>query len=213
MLLSDVRTELDAAILQALVNLGLAVLFGFLYRRHRKPYFAWWTIAWGMYVLQAGAISTFLATENRIWLYWHQVVIGWTALVLLWAALLFSQQVRWRSRFLWLVLFPPVWSYVAIYRMDNFFMAAAPAVAFLSLATFWTGVVFFRFRGGGIPERHAAALGSASPGLPAAAGPGRVEPVGLLPGYALRAGHGWWSPAAGDRGSPPRAGHAVRPVR
>ena len=45
-----------------------------------------------------------------------------------------------------MVLFPPVWSYVAIYRLDHFLWAAGPAVLFLSLATLWTGWVFFRYR-------------------------------------------------------------------
>jgi signal transduction histidine kinase len=45
-----------------------------------------------------------------------------------------------------LVLFPPVWSYVAIYRLDHFLWAAGPAVLFLSLATLWTGWAFFKYR-------------------------------------------------------------------
>jgi signal transduction histidine kinase len=35
---------------------------------------------------------------------------------------------------------------VAIYRLDHFLWAAGPAVLFLSLATLWTGWVFFRYR-------------------------------------------------------------------
>ena len=62
------------------------------------------------------------------------------------AALVFSQRVRWRPWYLAVVLFPPVWSYVAIYRLDHFLWAAGPAVLFLSLATLWTGWVFFRYR-------------------------------------------------------------------
>src|SRR5262249_49889519 len=134
------------ATLQALANLGLAVLFGFLFARLRKPYFGWWTVAWIMYVLQVVAIGTFLTSGDRIWLYWHQVLIGWTALAMLWAAILFSQQVPCHRRYLWLVLFPPAWSYFAIFQLENFLLAAAPAVAFLSAATLWTGVVFFRYR-------------------------------------------------------------------
>jgi signal transduction histidine kinase len=74
------------------------------------------------------------------------VVTGWTALALLYAALVFSQRVRWRSWYLAIVLFPPVWSYVAIYRLDHFLWAAGPAVLFLSLATLWTGWVFYQYR-------------------------------------------------------------------
>ena len=137
--------ELAAAFLQAVVTLGLAGLFAFLYRRYRKPYFGWFAVAWLLYVVRLGAIISFLLSQNRIWLYWHQIVTGWTALALLWAALVFSQQLLWRPRYLLVVLFPPLWSYVAIYRMDNFMLAAAPAVAFLSAATVWTGWAFLRY--------------------------------------------------------------------
>jgi signal transduction histidine kinase len=138
--------ELDAALLQAAITAGLAGLCGFLYSRYRKPYFAWWAGAWGLYFLRIVAITSFLLTSHRGWLYWHQVVTGWTALALLYAALVFSEQVRWRWWYLGLVLFPPIWSYLAIYQLKHFLWAAGPAVLFLSFATLWTGWVFFRYR-------------------------------------------------------------------
>jgi signal transduction histidine kinase len=139
--------ELDAALLQAAITGALGLLCAFLFARYRKPYFAWWAAAWGLYLLRVGAITSFMLSGQRIWLYWHQVVTGWTALALLYAALVFSQRIRWRGWYLAVVLFPPVWSYVAIYRLDHFLWAAGPAVLFLSLATLWTGWVFFRYRG------------------------------------------------------------------
>jgi signal transduction histidine kinase len=139
-------TELDAALLQASITAALATLCLFLYGRYRKTYFAWWAAAWGLYLLRIGAITSFLLTSQRNWLYWHQVITGWTALALLYAALVFSQQIRWRSWFLLLVLFPPIWSYVAIYQLNHFLWAAGPAVLFLSLATLWTSAVFVRYR-------------------------------------------------------------------
>jgi len=139
--------ELDAALLQAAITGALGLLCAFLFGRYRKPYFAWWAVAWGLYLLRIGAITSFMLSEQQpIWLYWHQVVTGWTALALLYAALVFSQRVRWRPWYLALVLFPPVWSYVAIYRLDHFLWAAGPAVLFLSLATLWTSWVFYRYR-------------------------------------------------------------------
>lgn len=138
--------ELDAALLQAAITGALALLCAFLFQRYRKPYFAWWAVAWGLYLLRVGAITSFLLTSSRIWLYWHQVVTGWTALALLGAALVFSQRIRWRPWYLAVILFPPVWSYIAIYRLNHFLWAVGPAVAFLSLATLWTGWVFFRYR-------------------------------------------------------------------
>ena len=136
--------ERAAAILEAVILAALAALCLHLYRRYRKPYFAWFAAAWAMYVLRMWAILSFLATARPGWLYWHQVFTGWTALALLWAALVFVRQPRWRHRYFLVALFPPVWSYIAIYRLDHFVWAALPAVLFLSFATLATGWVFFR---------------------------------------------------------------------
>lgn len=138
--------ELHPALLQAAITLGLAALCGVLYARYRKPAFLWWAVAWGLYLLRLGAIITFLRTEDRFWLYGHQVATGWTGLALLWSALVFSRGVRLRPVYLVATLFPPGWSYLAIYRFQDFHSAAWPAVAFLSGATLWTAVVFLRFR-------------------------------------------------------------------
>lgn len=139
------NTELHAAVLLAAITLGLAALCGLLYRRYRKPYLGWLAVAWFLYLLRVGAIVSFLATHQWSWLYWHQVLTGWTALALLWAALVFSWQLEWRRRYGLLVLFPLTWSYIAIYRLDNFLLAAGPAVLFLSLVTLWTGWTFLRY--------------------------------------------------------------------
>jgi signal transduction histidine kinase len=136
--------ELHPALLQAAITIGLALLSWTLHRRYRKPYYAWWTIAWLLYTMRVGAIMQFLLTEDWDWLYWHQVLTGWTALALLRSAMVFSLRpgrARW-----WVVasLFPPLWSYVAIHEFDNFMAAALPAVGFLSAATIGTAWVFVR---------------------------------------------------------------------
>ncbi len=140
-----VRTELAAAALQTAITAGLAALCGFLYRRHRKPYFGWFAAAWALYVVRLLAIESFLVGGEREWLYVHQVVTGLTALTLLWAALVFSRQLAWRWRYAWIAAFPTAWSLVAIYRLDNFALAAAPMVAFLAVATAWAGSAFWRY--------------------------------------------------------------------
>ena len=134
--------ELSAVWLQLTITVGLAVLSLALHRWYRKPYFKWWTIGWSLYSLRITAILLFLSTADRHWLYWHQVTTGWTALAILWAAFSFSGNRSPRRTDLLLALFPPLWSYVAIYQLDNFLLAAGPAVLFLSLATLWTGMVF-----------------------------------------------------------------------
>ena len=137
-------SEPAAAFLQAAITLALAVLCAALYRRYRKPYFAAWAVAWLVYACRLGAIVAFLVTGRQGWLYWHQVVTGWTALALLWAALVFSRGRAWRNVWLMVAAFPVLWSYVAIYRLDDFLLAALPAVVFLSGVTLWTAWVFFR---------------------------------------------------------------------
>lgn len=138
--------ELGAALLQTTVTLGLAWLFFYLYRRHRKAHFFWWAMALMGYAVGLAAIGSFLVTGRWAFLYWHQVLLGWTALGLLYAAQVFSRQLAWRPWYLWLLAFPVVWSYIAIFVLDQFGLAAGPAVGFLSLTTAWTGIVFWRYR-------------------------------------------------------------------
>lgn len=141
---ADAKVEVDAAVLQAIVTLGLVFYSAFLYKRYRKEYFLWFSTAWLLYFLRLGAITSFLLSQNSAWLYWHQVLTGWTALALLWAALVFSRQLPFRQRYLLALLFPLGWSYVAIYVLDNFLSAALPAVLFLAIVTAWTGIIFYR---------------------------------------------------------------------
>jgi signal transduction histidine kinase len=141
---SGSATELAAAWLQGGITLGLALIHLYVYRRYRKAYFGYWALAWAFYSLRLGAIIRFMQTDGPIWLYWHQVATGLTALALLWATLVFAQQTQWRWRYLALAAFPVGWSYFAIYELDNFLLAAGPAVLFLSAATLWTGVSLLR---------------------------------------------------------------------
>ncbi len=137
--------EFAPAYLQIAVTLGLIVLSTLLWRRYRKDYFGLWAVAWMIYALRGAAIITFLSTASLTWLYWYLVLTGWTAVALLWAGLVFSRWSGWRAEIVLLATFPPIWSYVAIYRLDSFMLAVWPAVAFMSLATGWTAWTFFRY--------------------------------------------------------------------
>ena len=136
--------ELHAAVLQGAVTLGTAGVCWFLYSRYKRDYFLWWSIGWTLYVLRVGAIVAFLATERFALLFVHQILTGWTALALLWAALSFAGSAQWRPLYSLAVLFPLGWSYLAIYQLDSFMLAAIPAVLFLSVATLSTAWVFFQ---------------------------------------------------------------------
>jgi hypothetical protein len=196
--------ELDAALLQGTITAALAALCAFLFTRYRKPYFAWWAAAWTLYFLRIVAITSFLISSERSWLYWHQVITGWTGLALLYAALVFSQQVSWRWWYLGLVLFPPVWSYIAIYRLDHFLWAAGPAVVFLSLATMWTSYA---------PGGSIWALGPPSPRLPLPTSPRSLGSLGLLHRHPAGPRSGCWDTASRAGRSTPRAGGAFRALR
>jgi len=131
------------------ITLGIAGACALLYTRFRKPHFFWWAVAWALYVGRLGAILIYVPTGELFWLFVHQVATGWTAIALLWGALVFSRGVTLRRSFLLAALFPPIWSYYAIYHLgteEQFLYAALPAVLFLSGATLWTAGVFFRFR-------------------------------------------------------------------
>jgi signal transduction histidine kinase len=147
--------ELSLVVFQASVTLGLALLFLALAVTYRKRHFGVWGGAWSVYALRLVIIALFLATGDQIWLFWHQVATGWTALLLLWAAVVFARQLPWDRRYYAAFLIPVAWSYIAIYRIQSFLLAALPAVVFLSLVTLGTGVVFLQY------WRRAASKGAA----------------------------------------------------
>lgn len=137
--------ELAAVLLQISVTLGLMVVCAWQYRQYRKPVFAWWSLAWALYVVRLAAIGAFIFTRQTVLLYWHQVFTGWTALAVLATALVFSGRLHRRRWHIAAVLFPPVWSYFAVYHLGAYKIASVPMVLFLSCATLWTGVVFLRY--------------------------------------------------------------------
>ncbi len=142
---AEAGAELAAVLLQISVTLGLMAVCLWQYRQYRKPVFAWWSLAWWLYVVRLAAIGAFIFTRQTVLLYWHQVFTGWTALAVLVTALVFSERFRQRPWHRLLVLFPPIWSYFAVYHLGRYKFASVPMVLFLSGATLWTGVVFFRY--------------------------------------------------------------------
>jgi signal transduction histidine kinase len=143
---ATILIEREAAILQAVITVGLALLFGLLHHRYRRPHFLWWCGAWVLYTVRIALITTFLITESRTWLYFHQVVTVWTAFAVLAAALSFERRQLWRPAYWVAAILPVPWAYVTIYRLDSFLIAAILTVALLGAATLWTGFVFLRYR-------------------------------------------------------------------
>jgi signal transduction histidine kinase len=161
--------ELDDAMFQALITAGLALFAFVLYRRLRQRWMAWWAAAWGLYVVRLGAIIAFLRTSDRVWLFWHQIATGWVALTILWAALVFSRDARWRRGYLALALVPPIWASIAIGALDRpdaMTVVALPVVALIAGVTIWTGWAFWRYaRRTGSPGARFVAIAFALWGL------------------------------------------------
>jgi len=134
--------EVSLGLFQAVVTLGITGLFLALAVTYRKRYFGIWALAWFVYVTRLCAIALFIVTRQDHWLFIHQVATGWTALLLLWAAVVFVWQPPWRRSYYVIIAAPVVWAYVAIYRVRDFLFAAVPSVIFLSIVTLVTGVVF-----------------------------------------------------------------------
>ena len=142
--MNPLAVELSALGFQALVTLLLAGVYYRLWSQTRRPYFASWAGAWGLYAVRLGAISAYLVGRRQAWLFAHQTVTGLTALLLLWAAFQFSQGARWRPRYLWVALLPVLWAGIVIYGIRDFVVGGISSAALLSAVTLWTSVVLFR---------------------------------------------------------------------
>lgn len=136
--------ELDAALLEAAITAMLAALGLYLWRLTAKRHQLVWAVAWALYALRVAAIVSFIRTDERLWLYWHQVLTGWCGVAVLWATLVFTKDARWRPWTWLLAAFPPLWSAIAIFRLDSFLLAALPMVLFLAFATGWAAIAVLR---------------------------------------------------------------------
>ena len=175
-------SEFAAALLLALIALGGAGYCAWLYSRFRKPYYAWWSASWLLYAVRVGVIIGFIRTQQSGWLFWHQVLTGWTALGFLAAGLSFARGLKWTPKLALIALFPVVWSYIAIFTLENFLLAVVPAIVFLSAATLITGISF---------ARHAQRTGS--PGAWTLAGAFTLWALHHLD-YPLLRARGAWVP-------------------
>jgi signal transduction histidine kinase len=138
--------ELGTLGFQACITLLLALVYVGLWRQQRRPYFLTWASAWALYAVRLGLISCFLVSRREGWLLAHQIATGFTALLLLWAALQFSRGTRWRRRYLVYAAAVVAWSWFATGVIHNMIVGGTTSVVLLAGVTLWTGVVFWRHR-------------------------------------------------------------------
>ena len=137
---------LSALGFQALVTVLLALVNFGLWRNERRPYFLTWTAAWGLYAGRLGCISAYLVSRRAGWLFAHQVATGGTALLLLWAALQFSQGTTSRRQRIGLGVAAALWVPLSLYGLTNFAVGGLTSATALSAVTLWTSYVFWRHR-------------------------------------------------------------------
>ena len=131
---------------QACTTLLLASVYVGLWRQQHRPYFLTWASAWALYAVRLALISSFLVTRRDGWLLAHQIATGFTALLLLWAALQFSRGTRWRRRYVFYGVIVVGWSWFATGVIHNMMVGGTTSVVLLAGVTLWTGVVFWRHR-------------------------------------------------------------------
>ena len=91
--------ELSALAFQGVVTLLLLLVYYGLWRQRRRPFDLTWAAAWGVYALRLGFISAYIVQRRDAWLFLHQAATGLSAVLLLYAALQFSQAVPGRRRY------------------------------------------------------------------------------------------------------------------
>ena len=152
--LNDPTLELVALGFQALCTLALAGVHFGLWRTQGRPYHLSWSLAWTFYAMRLGAISFYLVTRHEVWLFAHQTVTGWAALLLLYAALQFNSALRFRPVYALAGIASPVWAAFAIWGIRNFAIAGISSTVLLFIVTLWTAAVFWS------RERHHHSTGS-----------------------------------------------------
>jgi signal transduction histidine kinase len=146
MTLDRLFVECSALGFQSVLTSALALTCYVLWLRQRGPHFLTWSLAWALYVVRLGSMSTFLVRRDNIWLFSHQLMTCFSALLLLVAALQLAGTFRWKPWHWISVPLIVVWSWVSIYMIDSMVVAGVSTVLMLASVTIWTGILLWRDR-------------------------------------------------------------------
>lgn len=138
--------ECSALGFQSVLTSTLALTCYILWLRQRGPHFFTWSLAWTVYVARLASMSAFLVRRDETWLFSHQVMTGFSALLMLVAALQLPGTFKWKP---WHVIAVPLivaWAWISIFEIDSMVVAGVSSVAILASVTVGTGVVLWRQR-------------------------------------------------------------------
>jgi len=141
--------DLSALGFQALFTLVLSGVYLGLFRQQRQRYYLTWAAAWALYAARLAFISAYLVHRDEgraaeVWLFGHQAATALTALLLLYAALQFSRDVRWRRRYLFVGVVAVGWAAYSVLGIHSMAVAGTSNALLLAGVTLWTGVVFWQ---------------------------------------------------------------------
>ena len=129
---------------QTLCTLALSAVHLGLWRQRRQVFHATWAAAWAVYSLRLIFISAFIETRSLGWLFAHQVVTMGSGLLLLWAALQFATQVRWRALYWLAPVLAIAWAWYSVFSIHDMKTAGLSSALLLSAVTLGTAYVFMR---------------------------------------------------------------------
>ena len=129
---------------QTLCTLALSSVHLGLWRQRHQAFHATWAAAWAVYSLRLIFISAYIERRDLGWLFAHQVVTLGSGLLLLWAALQFATQVRWRARYALAPILAAAWAWYSVFVIHDMFTAGLSSVLMLSAVTLGTAYVFMR---------------------------------------------------------------------
>jgi signal transduction histidine kinase len=130
---------------QTLCTLALSAVHFGLWRQRRQPFHATWAAAWAVYGLRLIFIAAYIEHRDELgWLFAHQVVTMGSALLLLWAALQFATQMRWRPHYAIAPVLAAAWAWYGVFVIHDMATAGLSSALLLSAVTLGTAYVFMR---------------------------------------------------------------------
>jgi signal transduction histidine kinase len=135
--------SIAALLFQTLCTLALSAVHLGLWRQRRQPFHSTWAWAWFVYALRLVFIAAYMQQRDLHWLFAHQVVTLWSGLLLLWAALEYAMQARWRPWYLLVPAAAVAWAAYTVFVMHDMATAGLSSALLLSAVTLGTGFVFF----------------------------------------------------------------------
>jgi PAS domain S-box-containing protein len=139
---------IKSALVLALISVWMVIiLFAYLNRFTRKPYFSLWTVSWMFYsVYLAASIGLEETPDTPFLVMARRACIGISALFMFWGSFELTKRSRNRRELGWGVILVLIWSYIAAYKVGDELAITVPVFALLAAACVFTGGAYMWHR-------------------------------------------------------------------